>query len=424
MLMTRVLVVSNMYPPHHYGGYELSCRDVVRRWRQRAHAVEVLTTDMRVPGVADPPGERAEGVRRDLAFYWEDHRLLSPPLWNRLRIEQHNQAALATAVREFEPEVVSIWNMGAMSLGLITTLVENKTPIVLVVCDEWPCYAPGLDAWSRLWLDRPRLGRLVRRLTRVPTVLPDLGSSGAFCFVTDLMRRRAEERSRWQYPLATVVYSGIDEHDFPVRRAPVVDAWHDQWLYVGRIDPRKGIATAIDALSLEPGARLDIVGAGDREEEGRLRARAEAAGVAGRVSWSVVDRSDLRARYEAADVVLFPSTWDEPFGLIPVEAMACGTPVVATGTGGSAEFLVDGGNCVLFPPGDAAALAAATERIRDAPGLRRRIIEGGAATAAELTVGRLAECLEAWHVGAASGFRDGRPPDRPPPGRATEGRCL
>jgi glycosyltransferase involved in cell wall biosynthesis len=61
--------------------------------------------------------------------------------------------------------------------------------------------------------------------------------------------------------------------------------------------------------------------------------------------------------YAAHDCVLFPVRWEEPWGLVPLEAMAVGRPVVATGTGGSAEYLRDAGNCLLHPPGDAAALA-------------------------------------------------------------------
>jgi glycosyltransferase involved in cell wall biosynthesis len=92
--------------------------------------------------------------------------------------------------------------------------------------------------------------------------------------------------------------------------------------------------------------------------------------------------------------------------------MACGTPVVATGVGGSAEFLRDGVNCVLFPPGDPVALAAAVRRIHDDPELRRRLLDGGLRTVAQLDVGRLADVLEEWHVAAASRFADGRPADR------------
>jgi len=77
----RVLTISNMYPPHHFGGYELSCRDVMERFRARGHIVTVLTTTVRVPNV---PDDTDANVRRELTFYWDDHVLLSPPLRRRL----------------------------------------------------------------------------------------------------------------------------------------------------------------------------------------------------------------------------------------------------------------------------------------------------------------------------------------------------
>jgi SAM-dependent methyltransferase len=102
----------------------------------------------------------------------------------------------------------------------------------------------------------------------------------------------------------------------------------------------------------------------------------------------------------------------ESFGLVPIEAMACGTPVVATGVGGSGEILRDGYNCVLFPAGDAVALAAAVCRLHADRELRQRVVLGGLRTADELDVDHLADVLEEWHVAAAEGFTHGRPADR------------
>ena len=92
--------------------------------------------------------------------------------------------------------------------------------------------------------------------------------------------------------------------------------------------------------------------------------------------------------------------------------MACGTPVIATGRGGSGEFLVDGVNCILFPEGDADALAKAMRTLASDPALRRRVVDGGLRTAAEFGVDQLGELLEAWHVAAAERFANGRPPER------------
>jgi glycosyltransferase involved in cell wall biosynthesis len=92
--------------------------------------------------------------------------------------------------------------------------------------------------------------------------------------------------------------------------------------------------------------------------------------------------------------------------------MACGTPVVATGVGGSGEFLLDPGNCVRFTAGDPAALAAGVDRLAADPALRAELVAQGLRTAAAFDVDRLTDCFEAWHDAAASGFRSGRPPSR------------
>ncbi len=127
---------------------------------------------------------------------------------------------------------------------------------------------------------------------------------------------------------------------------------------------------------------------------------------------SSVAREALSREYRAADAFLFTSEWDEPFGLTPVEAMASRTPVVATATGGSAEFLFDGANCLRYPPGDADALAAAVLRLAGDSELRHRLVGGGLATAQQLSVDALADVLEEWHVAASTRFASGRPADR------------
>lgn len=405
-------MLSNMYPPHHYGGYELSCRDVVDRWRAQGHDVEVLTTTMRVDGVDDPPGEASAGVHRELGWYWDEHVLTSPPPWRRFLHERRNHRALYAALRRHRPDVVSVWNMGAMSLGLLQPLVDSGIPVVYVVCDDWLIYGVRLDAWMRAFRDRRALGRVVTRLTGLPTSLPDIGADGTFCFVSETTRARAEEHSDWRFPRATVTYSGIDLTDFPLCE-PAERPWRGRLLCVGRIDDRKGHDTAIRAIaSLGGSASLEIVGKGDQAHQRELEELVAALGVEALVQFRSVGRSDLAPVFRAADAFVFPSRWSEPFGLVPVEAMACATPVIATGVGGSSEFLDDGVNCLLFPANDHEALAAAVRRLADEPELRARLARGGRATAADLTVDRLADVLEEWHVAAATRFREGVPARR------------
>jgi glycosyltransferase involved in cell wall biosynthesis len=324
-----------MYPPHHYGGYELSCRDVVDRWRQRGHQVTVLTSTMRVPGVEDGPGERGAGVWRDLRIFFEGGQFCLPPRRHRLSIERANQEALSRAMKATTPDVVSLWHMGAMSTGLITTVVTSGLPLVYVVCDTWPTYAHKIDPWMKLWYRLPRVGQRVERLTGVPATLPDVGQSGTFCFVSSNTRDLCLKHSPWMFPNSTVTFSGIDHADFPVAVEVPKRPWQWRMMTAGRLDPRKGMETAIKALAqLPPEAQLELVVPVDDRYGRVLIELAGELGVADRVHFDTVPRAGMRARYAAADVCLFPIEWDEPFGLVPLEAMATGTPVIATGRGG------------------------------------------------------------------------------------------
>ena len=408
----RVLVLTNMYPPHHYGGYELMCQDAVGAFRAEGHEVLVLTSDVRLTGVAagDEPG-----VRRELKLYWDDHVVVEPSVRACLRIERANQAALARAVAEVRPDIVSVWHMGAMSIGLLTACAQEGLPLVHVICDDWLIYAPLIDRWSKLWRRRARpLAPVAARLLGVPCGVPDLGGLGGFCFISGATRRAAEEHGGWHFPRAAVVYTGVDVDEFPIGDSPARAEWGWRLLHVGRIDERKGIDTAIRALALLPEeATLAVVGRGDDAYLPELHRLVTELGLSDRVTFDVVERAALRDVYAAADVFVFAPRWAEPFGIVPVEAMACSTPVVATGTGGSNEFLVHEGNCLRFPVDDHEALAAAVGRLASEPELRRRLIDGGLATAAELTIPRWTTLLEAWHAAAAAGYPDGPPPDRP-----------
>jgi glycosyltransferase involved in cell wall biosynthesis len=394
----------------------VACRDVAEGLVDRGHEVTVLTSDLREPGVVDPPGETSARVpvRRELSAWFRDDLLYAPGPLERWRMERESQAALRRALDDTEPDVVFVWQMGALSLGLLTTIARRRVPVVVAVYDDWLSYGPDLDAWSRPFRRLPRpLAALAGRVVGLPTVAPDVGTLGDLCFISEVTRRRAEELAKVSLPHSAIVYCGIDGRLFspgPGDRGS--RAWEGRLLYVGRYDPRKGIETAIRALADLPGATLEVQGTGDHNELRRLTALVAELGLGDRVAFGAVPRAELVDRYRAADALVFPSEWEEPFGLVPLEAMACGTPVVATGVGGSGEFLLDGVNCVRYPAGDPAALAKAVRRLADDAALRQRLVELGAATAAAFDVEHLTDCFAEWLVGAAAGHPHGRPASR------------
>jgi glycosyltransferase involved in cell wall biosynthesis len=407
----RILVLTNMYPPHAFGGYEQSCQDVVEFWRAAGHEVLVLTSTVRVAEVDRAP-EPPDEVRRLLQLYWDDHEILNPSLRNRLLMERSNKRALEGALEDFAPDVVSAWAMGAMSLGLLGIVIRRGLPVVSVVCDDWPYYAPNVDAWMRPLSSRPRLARLVGLLTGLEVTLPALDTAGTGCFVSQFLLDTVRQRSAWSFPDATVVYSGIKTEEFPFVRSDD-EAFRWRLLYVGRIDPRKGIDTVVRALASCPqSATLDVVGRGDDRHLDELRELAASLSLGQRVRFRSMPRAELAEVMHAADALVFPSVWDEPFGLVPLEAMSSGLPVLGTPVGGAAEFLADGVNCLQFPPGDVDALVAKLHDLASDPQLRARLVDRGRVTAAELDADRLARVLEEWHCHCAAAAGSPRPPDR------------
>jgi glycogen synthase len=153
------------------------------------------------------------------------------------------------------------------------------------------------------------------------------------------------------------------------------------------MDDRKGVHVAIEALAqLPPEATLVLQGSGDERYVERLRALTRELGAQERVRFERRPRAELPELFGESDAVVFPVQWEEPWGLVPLEAMASGRPVVATGTGGSGEYLRHGENCLLYSPRDSAdELAAAVKRLGADEQLRARLVAGGSGTAPRYT---------------------------------------
>lgn len=402
----RVLALAPLYPPHHLGGYEVVCKGVMDRFAERGHDVLVLTSETRLPDREDGDDEGPVRVERRLRGWWnwDTHGSLNASLPQRVATERHNQRVARDVLERFRPDVVSIWSLVYMSFSLVTRMEQAGVPIVLSLGDDSITFAPALDEWTRIFRRHPWLspvGRLSGLETRLPTF-----AGASVTAASEMIRESVVKTAPWKFSDIDIVRMGVETRDFPLT-PPHPERWAWRLLYVGRVVPTKGVATAIKALPLLPAeAHLDVDGYGAPEMLEELTALATRLGVSDRVTFTRSPRAALSDRYRAADVVLFPSEWAEPFGLVPLEAMARGTPVVATGTGGSGEFLHDDVNCLLFPPGDAAALARGVRRLGEDSDLRRRIAEGGTRTASEMTIDRYAERLEAVHLAAAGRSSD------------------
>ena len=209
-------------------------------------------------------------------------------------------------------------------------------------------------------------------------------------------------------PLARtgVIYGGAD----PVRYVPRPDQSRRGVLFVGRITPHKGVDRLLQALPA--GAHLRIVGstghdcrAPEREYPVLLRRLARDRDVE---FLGIAADDDLPGLYAASTVLVLPSVertcYDRPvrvselLGLALIEAMACGTPVIASGVGGVPEVVQDGVTGFVVPAGDVPALRERLEQLLGDPHLARRMGQNARADVLErFTWSKVAErCLAAY----------------------------
>jgi L-malate glycosyltransferase len=157
---------------------------------------------------------------------------------------------------------------------------------------------------------------------------------------------------------------------------------------LGQISPHKGHDVAIEAMrTLGSNYRLVVAGKGEEEYVSRLREKSAGLPI------SFPGFVSLPEFFDAIDVLLVPS-WEEPFGLVVLEGMASGIPVIATAAGGPLEIIRSGVDGILVPPRDAAALADA---IRGIPPLRDSLIQAARQRAQDFDIRTIVPRVEAFY---------------------------
>ncbi|HST14229.1 MAG TPA: glycosyltransferase family 4 protein [Gaiellaceae bacterium] len=348
----KILVVSGIWPPD-VGGPATHAPELASWLAARGHHVEALTTALATPAGA--------GYR----VHWVSRRL--PPG------ARHAAVAAAVARAARRADVVYATSMvGRTAAGAALA----RRPFVAKLTSD-----PAFERSRR------------RGLVDGETVAFQGGGGGLGAGVLRAVRDRsvrqarfvicpsayiAELAARWRGSGDGVVVlpnpapspAEAAAVDFPGERPHIA--------FVGRLTAAKNLGVAIDAVRGLDAGTLVVVG--DGEERSRLEKDAgERVRFLGARS-----RADALGFLAAADVAVLPSAW-ENFPHAAVEALALGTPLVATRVGGVPEIVVDGENGLLVEPNDAAAFAAALERVLGDDALRARL-----ADAAAPSVGRFA----------------------------------
>jgi glycogen synthase len=344
----KILVITNLYPPHEIGGYEIRCRDVIERLRASGHEIRVLTSQHKVDGRAS---ESQPHVSRRLRIHgMYGHPWL--PITKLRALEQHNHRALAEEISHFRPELIHVWNMGGLSKSLLLALEQGTIPVVYDVSDHWIARSLRADVWLGWW-NRPRgkvakiaLHGMRKALSKqTPTASWDSLKFSRMYFCSAFMRDLTASRG-WPVSHASVIHCGIESSAFSVKQQ------HDSFsklLWVGRLSEDKDPLTAVRALAAcpLPNITLDLFGHGDPTYVEKLKAEVAALGLLDRVFLKSASAAEMKNLYAQYDALLFTSNWGEPFALTPLEAMASGLPVITSLDGGQAELALPYKNCLV-----------------------------------------------------------------------------
>ena len=391
----RILVVSDLYPPVSYGGYEMECATVVEHLRER-HDVTVLTSDRDRDDA--PP---AAGVRRELPFSGASRSTAVAAPLHALRAARVARAALASA----QPELVFTWNGTAIPTAALRVAVDHGVPVVHRLCERWFAQHVLLGDHFLRHLAGARRGpraRLMRLANRHPELRLDAVAPyrAAISWNSEALRRAVRLPAMIEPVLERTIHPATRtaERLAGLERRP---SPRPSLLFVGRLGWQKGADVAVRALGAlreRHGIEAELVIAGPFDAAGarEVEALAATAGVAGRVQLrGRLGAEALGAALQQAHVLVAPSR-QEAFGLACVEAAAARVPVVASRADGIPEALRDAEHALLFAVDDVTACADAVARTLQRPEETAARVARAAERARELSVKRYLAATDAF----------------------------
>ncbi len=399
----KILVLTNLYPPHHAGTFDNHCQSVTEALRLRGHSIGILTSSH---GLQTEQVDR-ETHRRLLLNGVFGHPLVTSYVALKA-LELHNNSVLMEALEEFKPDVVHVFSLAGISKSLVFTLYNSKVPVAYDVFDHWLSANVREDPWLRFWnapslpilaqstrkalemsgergrLDVSAPTRMRRGYERLPALFDaavEPNTIGGFrldrIYFCSRALKQLTEQMGFCVNHGEVIYPGIAGAcigDIKPPGAPI-----SRLLVVARLEKHSGVMTALKALKLARKAglkiTLNVYGRGESSYVADLRSFV----VSNQLPVEFLNVSnvntDMSWVYKQHDVLLHTPEWAEPFPFTPLEAMGCGLPVIGAISGGAEELLHHGENSLTYPPGNAEQLAARIQELLISPALRCQMAE-------------------------------------------------
>lgn len=365
----RILVITNLFPPQELGGYGRKMWEFSAGLRARGHEIRILTADQPSLGKAPTPeeAELERLVSRTLPLLGAWISGAAIPIEGRSEVGVRARAIVARTLevlRDFQPEVALLGNMDFLEHLVVETVLGLGIPVIHALGNAKPGYSVANQPHSPRycvgacsdWTGRILLGAGYAP-ARLETIYPGARTDRFFRFFLP-------GAGRLRICFASLVL------------------------------PFKGAHVLVDALLRLRAAGVDFTAeiAGDAPDPAflaRLKDVVRSAGLGERVRFpGFLDRPGLMALFARSNVLVFPTSTPEPFGISQVEAMAAGLVVVTSGTGGAGEIVRNGVDGLVFQAGRADDLARQLHALGTNPAAATRLGRAGQARSLAFDVGK------------------------------------
>jgi len=319
----RILTISNYYPPHFIGGYEIACKETMDFLKEQGHDILVISSDYQ------KSNETEEQIERSMRI--TDYN--SSSYINKKLDEYHNYNIVKNAIQTFQPDLIYYWSLRGLGIKILKNTEETKIPKIFEIGDFW------MNGYMK---KSSNIKEFIKN--SLPFIdKKDFDFSPSICvskWIEEEMKIRYKTKKSYVIPNGTDIPLAINKSNQTIK-----------FIFVGRVEEEKGIHIAIEALNKftkkypNKNFTFDIYGGGDVNYIHKCKKLAKPLGSKLSFKGQVKERKEI---YKNASILLMPTQMREPFGLVIIEAMAYKCAVIATNAYGPAEIINHKENGILF----------------------------------------------------------------------------
>lgn len=368
-------MITDSYPPHHFGGYELRCKEIVDGLRERGHDLFVLTTKC--------PGRECKIHPDDQKIYRKLNKPSGSSFMTRIAKDFEDIKNINKEINKMNPQIIYLFHLVNLSNAIMPFLLERGKNIVYDEGGTGLLHAKKIHILGLYLYNNPENSFVVKNLKKIANYLIYQisnkllvtnweWSQNIYAYFNSKNGLQYAQKRNLSLNNATVLYSAVDTSVFMYQRRYGFDN-KIRIITPGRIDASKGTQAAVALVKklIDNDIQVEIKIIGMIEDKvyyQRIEAFIKKHDLGKYIMFfPMLDHHELADHYREADICFFPSRRTYGLSRVPLEAMACGSIVITYGNEGSDELIIDGRTGFIVTPEDGDEVVKIIKRLTSEP---------------------------------------------------------